>query len=56
MVGSIVTRAPSSMLAPAAFEELGLAVQLFENGSKLSPRIRTGMVCPLEFDAPQDGY
>lgn len=43
IVGSIVIKAPSCTLAPAAFAELGLVIQSFEYGSKLSPRIRTGM-------------
>ncbi|KZP26800.1 hypothetical protein FIBSPDRAFT_1003224 [Athelia psychrophila] len=42
IVGSIVTKAPSSSMAPAAFTELVIAVELFENGGRLSQRIRRG--------------
>ncbi|KAF7975554.1 hypothetical protein HWV62_43752 [Athelia sp. TMB] len=41
--GLIVTRAPSSSMAPAAFSDLVLAVELFESLAKLSERVRTGM-------------
>ncbi|KAF7973068.1 hypothetical protein HWV62_16252 [Athelia sp. TMB] len=44
IVGSIATKAPSSSMASTAFMELGLAVDLFERGSGISGRARTGMV------------
>lgn len=47
IVGSIVTRAPFSPMAPAAFDELVIVVDLFEIGAKLSPRVRTGLVSHL---------
>lgn len=47
IVGSIVTKAPSSSMAPAAFTELVIAVELFENGGRLSQRIRRGNVREL---------
>ncbi|KAF7981381.1 hypothetical protein HWV62_33865 [Athelia sp. TMB] len=43
MAGLLVTRAPSSTMAPAAFTELAVAVELFERGAKLSSRVHTGM-------------
>ncbi|KZP26825.1 hypothetical protein FIBSPDRAFT_819107 [Athelia psychrophila] len=43
IVGSIITKAPSSSFAPAAFNELGLVVDIFEKGSKSSERARNGM-------------
>ena len=43
-VGSIVTRAPSSTMAPAAWEELNLAVDVFSRGSEGSRRARHGLV------------
>jgi hypothetical protein len=43
IVGSIVTRAPSSSMSSTAFVELGLAVDLFEKGAKHSRRARTGI-------------
>jgi len=43
IVGSIVTRAPSSTMSPTAFIELGTAVDLFEKGAKHSRRARTGI-------------
>ncbi|KAF7970475.1 hypothetical protein HWV62_23891 [Athelia sp. TMB] len=42
ITGLIVTRASSSSMAPAAFAELAIAVELFENGATVSSRIRTG--------------
>ncbi|KZP32860.1 hypothetical protein FIBSPDRAFT_924875 [Athelia psychrophila] len=45
IVGSVVTRAPSSDLASTAFVELGLAIDLFQKGanhSQHSRRARTG--------------
>ena len=44
IVGSIVTRSPSSSMAPSAFIELGLACDLFEKGATQSLRIRSGLV------------
>lgn len=44
ILASVVTRAPLSSMAPSAFVELDDAVNLFENGAKSSPRIRTGLV------------
>ena len=44
IVGSIVTRAPSSTMASTAFIELGLATDLFEKGAQFSRRARSGMV------------
>ncbi|KZP18636.1 hypothetical protein FIBSPDRAFT_1046131 [Athelia psychrophila] len=41
--GLIVTRAPSSIQAPEALHELGIAVDLFQKGARVSPRVRTGM-------------
>ncbi|KZP21367.1 hypothetical protein FIBSPDRAFT_825911 [Athelia psychrophila] len=43
IVGSVVTKAPSSSMASTAFMELGLAVDLFERGAGISERARTGM-------------
>ncbi|KZP21364.1 hypothetical protein FIBSPDRAFT_740823, partial [Athelia psychrophila] len=43
IVGSVVTKAPSSSMASTAFMELGLAVDLFERGAGASERARTGM-------------
>ncbi|KAH7916204.1 fungal-specific transcription factor domain-containing protein [Hygrophoropsis aurantiaca] len=43
IVGTIVTRAPSSTMAPAALIELDLAVDLFSRGSTQSPRAAHGM-------------
>ncbi|KAF7979214.1 hypothetical protein HWV62_43160 [Athelia sp. TMB] len=43
IAGLIVTRAPSSTLAPTAFTELDIAVKIFEHGAKLSKRIQTGL-------------
>lgn len=45
--GLIVTKAPSCSMAPAAFAELAIAVELFEYGARTSSRARTGMVCIL---------
>ncbi|KAL0949720.1 hypothetical protein HGRIS_009759 [Hohenbuehelia grisea] len=42
IVGSIVTRAPSSTMAPNAFIELGIACDLFEKGAAHSLRARSG--------------
>ncbi|KAF9452456.1 hypothetical protein P691DRAFT_697077 [Macrolepiota fuliginosa MF-IS2] len=42
IVGSIVTRSPSSSMAPSAFIELGLACDLFEKGANHSRRVRSG--------------
>ncbi|KAJ7904419.1 hypothetical protein B0H14DRAFT_3079297 [Mycena olivaceomarginata] len=39
----IVTRSPSSSMAPTAFIELGLACDLFEKGAKFSRRARSGL-------------
>lgn len=44
IVGSIVTRAPASSMAPSAFIELGLAVDLFKKGAPHSRRARSGLV------------
>ncbi|KAG1897214.1 uncharacterized protein F5891DRAFT_947804 [Suillus fuscotomentosus] len=44
IVGSIVTRAPSTTMAPAAWQELNLAVEIFSRGSKTSSRARHGLV------------
>ncbi|KAJ3776587.1 fungal-specific transcription factor domain-containing protein [Lentinula raphanica] len=43
IVGSIVTRSPSSAMAPNAFIELGLACDLFEKCTSDSRRSRSGM-------------
>ncbi|KAJ8523464.1 hypothetical protein ONZ45_g55 [Pleurotus djamor] len=43
IVGAIVTRAPSSSMASAAYVELGLACDLFRKGNQNSPRVRSGM-------------
>ncbi|KZP18634.1 hypothetical protein FIBSPDRAFT_920393 [Athelia psychrophila] len=43
IAGLIVTRAPSSIQAPDALHELGIAVDLFQKGATVSPRVRTGM-------------
>ncbi|KAG2047430.1 hypothetical protein BDR06DRAFT_963916 [Suillus hirtellus] len=43
IVGSIVTRAPSTTMAPAAWQELNLAVEIFSRGSKTSSRARHGL-------------
>ncbi|KAH7922442.1 hypothetical protein BV22DRAFT_1037465 [Leucogyrophana mollusca] len=43
IVGTIVTRAPSSTMAPAALIELDLAFDLFTRGSARSPRAAHGM-------------
>ncbi|KAF7985873.1 hypothetical protein HWV62_43740 [Athelia sp. TMB] len=40
--GLIVARAPSSSTAPAAFIELSIATELFENCAQLSQRVRAG--------------
>lgn len=42
IVGSIITRSPSSNMAPTAFIELGLACDLFEKGATYSRRVRSG--------------
>jgi hypothetical protein len=47
IVGCIVTRSPSSSMAPTAFIELGLACDLFEKGAKFSRRARSGLVSSL---------
>ncbi|KAG6813503.1 hypothetical protein H0H92_010528 [Tricholoma furcatifolium] len=44
IVGTIVTRSPSSSMAPSAFIELGLACDLFEKGASQSRRARSGLV------------
>lgn len=43
IVGSIVTRAPSTTMAPAAWQELNLAVEIFSQGSQTSSRARHGL-------------
>ncbi|KAJ3987194.1 fungal-specific transcription factor domain-containing protein [Lentinula detonsa] len=43
IVGSIVTRSPSSAMAPNAFIELGLACDLFEKCTSDSRRSRSGL-------------
>lgn len=43
IVGCIVTRSPSSSMAPSAFIELGLACDLFEKGAMHSRRARSGL-------------
>ncbi|KII94752.1 hypothetical protein PLICRDRAFT_96595 [Plicaturopsis crispa FD-325 SS-3] len=43
IVGSIVTRSPSSSMAATAFVELGLAVELFEKGATSNRRRQTGL-------------
>ncbi|KAG1755802.1 hypothetical protein EDB19DRAFT_1663041 [Suillus lakei] len=43
IVGSIVTRAPSTTMAPAAWQELNLAVEMFSRGSETSSRARHGL-------------
>ncbi|KAF7984951.1 hypothetical protein HWV62_9883 [Athelia sp. TMB] len=44
IVGSIVTRAPSSNMAPDAFLELTIAIDLFAKGAEHSIRARRAMV------------
>ncbi|KAJ6599161.1 fungal-specific transcription factor domain-containing protein [Mycena vulgaris] len=55
IVGCIVTRSPSSSMAPTAFIELGLACDLFEKGAKHSRRARSGLaiLCKLREKAFQ---
>ncbi|KAF7313707.1 Zn(2)-C6 fungal-type domain-containing protein [Mycena chlorophos] len=55
IVGCIVTRSPSSSMAPTAFIELGLACDLFEKGAKQSRRARSGLaiLCKLRDKAYQ---
>ncbi|KAJ7047468.1 fungal-specific transcription factor domain-containing protein [Mycena alexandri] len=55
IVGCIVTRSPSSSMAPTAFIELGLACDLFEKGAKFSRRARSGfaILCKLREKAFQ---
>ncbi|KAJ7228762.1 fungal-specific transcription factor domain-containing protein [Mycena pura] len=55
IVGCIVTRSPSSSMAPTAFIELGLACDLFEKGAKQSKRARSGLaiLCKLREKAFQ---
>ncbi|KAJ7744540.1 fungal-specific transcription factor domain-containing protein [Mycena maculata] len=55
IVGCIVTRSPSSSMAPTAFIELGLACDLFEKGAKVSRRARSGLaiLCKLREKAFQ---
>ncbi|KZP18375.1 hypothetical protein FIBSPDRAFT_829421 [Athelia psychrophila] len=43
IVGSVATKAPSSGMAPTAFKELGLAVNLYERAANSSDRTRTGL-------------
>jgi hypothetical protein len=43
IVGSIVTRAPSTTMAFAAWQELNLAVEMFSRGSETSSRARHGL-------------
>ncbi|KAF7977369.1 hypothetical protein HWV62_3967 [Athelia sp. TMB] len=43
IVGSTATKAPSSSVASSAFEELTIAVKLFERGAETSERARTGL-------------
>ncbi|KAJ7591168.1 hypothetical protein C8J56DRAFT_1013906 [Mycena floridula] len=43
IVGCIVTRSPSSSMAPHAFIELGLACDLFQKGAIHSVRIQSGL-------------
>ncbi|KAG1874537.1 fungal-specific transcription factor domain-containing protein [Suillus subalutaceus] len=43
IVGSIVTRAPSTTMAPAAWQELNLATEMFLRGSETSSRARHGL-------------
>jgi len=49
IVGCIVTRSPSSSMAPSAFIELGLACDMFERGARYSRRARSGLgiLCKL---------
>lgn len=44
IVGSIVTRAPSSDMATGAYHELGVAIELFAKGAVCSSRAREAMV------------
>ena len=44
IVGTIVTRSPSSTFAPRAFYELQMAIELFEQTAKQSSRARTALV------------
>ncbi|KAJ7283756.1 fungal-specific transcription factor domain-containing protein [Mycena rebaudengoi] len=48
IVGSIVTRSPTSSMAPAAFIELRQACDLFEKGAKQSRRARSGLAILLK--------
>ncbi|THV08656.1 hypothetical protein K435DRAFT_708630 [Dendrothele bispora CBS 962.96] len=43
IVGTIVTRSPSSTMTPNAFIELGLACDLFQKGAANSRRARSGL-------------
>ncbi|KAF7975557.1 hypothetical protein HWV62_9243 [Athelia sp. TMB] len=43
VAGLIVTKAPASSMAPAAFTELTIAVALFESCAELSQRVKIGM-------------
>jgi hypothetical protein len=47
IVGSVVARSPASSMAPNAFIELGLVIDLFEKGAPQSLRARDGLVCDL---------
>ncbi|PPQ64700.1 hypothetical protein CVT24_008327 [Panaeolus cyanescens] len=55
IVGCIVTRSPSSSMAPAAFIELGLACDLFQKGAIHSRRARSGLaiICKMRQKAFQ---
>ncbi|KAG9317567.1 hypothetical protein JVU11DRAFT_1775 [Chiua virens] len=43
IVGTIITRSPSSTMAPAARLELDLALNLFKSGAAVSPRAKNGL-------------
>ncbi|KZP26815.1 hypothetical protein FIBSPDRAFT_731829 [Athelia psychrophila] len=51
IVGSIVTRAPSSNTASMAYLELGIAVSLFAKGAEDSPRARGAMAILVQLQA-----
>ena len=44
IVGAIVTRSPSCTMAPAAYFELGLAVDMLEKAALTSRQAKSGMV------------
>ncbi|KAF8558874.1 hypothetical protein OG21DRAFT_1404117 [Imleria badia] len=51
IVGTIVTRAQSSTMAPAAQLELDLALNLFRSGAVISPRAKSGLAVLMHLKA-----